>query len=69
MMFNKQDIDEKGEIPGPYTLEKHNFNPHQCRGDFDFDRNAKPVVKKGKSGHEDKRGQKMTSRGYRADKT
>jgi hypothetical protein len=69
MMFNKKDVDEKGEIPGAFALEKHNFNPHQCRGDFDFDRNAKPVVKKSaKGGFEDKRKQKMTSRGYRTDK-
>jgi len=27
-MFDKKDIDEKGEVPAPFNLEKHNFNPH-----------------------------------------
>ena len=29
-----------------YTVEKHNFNPHEVRGDFDFDRNGKARVLK-----------------------
>ena len=36
-MFDKKDIDEKGEIPAPVNVEKHNFNPHYCRGSFDYD--------------------------------
>jgi len=71
MMFNKQDIDERGEVPAPFNFEKHNFNPHQCRGDFDYDRNNKPIVKKSKDGKsfEDKKGSKVSSRGYRVDKS
>jgi hypothetical protein len=49
-MFDKKDIDEKGEGPAPFNLEKHNFNPHQTRGDFDYDRNGKPVVKNNANG-------------------
>lgn len=44
-MFEKDDLDEKGEVPAPFNVEKHNFNPHLIRGDFDYDRNGKPVIK------------------------
>jgi hypothetical protein len=27
-MFDKSVIDEKGEVPAPFNVEKHNFNPH-----------------------------------------
>ena len=27
-MFDKKDLDEKGELPAPFNVEKHNFNPH-----------------------------------------
>jgi hypothetical protein len=57
MMFNKTDLDERGEVPAPFNFEKYNFNPHQCRGDFDYDRNDKPVIKQTKNGKfEDKKG-------------
>lgn len=49
-MFDKKDVDEKGEVPAPFNVEKHNFNPHLTRGDFDYDRNGKPIVKKSASG-------------------
>ena len=35
-MFNKADVDEKGEIPAPYCVERYNFNPHDVMGDLDF---------------------------------
>ena len=49
-MFPKKDLDERGEVPAPFNFEKHNFNPHSCRGDFEFDRNGKPIVVKNKDG-------------------
>lgn len=67
-MFAAKDLDEKGEVPAPFNVEKHNFNPHLIRGDFDFDRNGKPVILKDKSGaFVDKRGNRVSSRGYRID--
>ena len=68
-MFDKSALDGKGEVPAPFNVEKHNFNPHQVRGEFDFDRNGNPMIKKTKSGeYVDKRGQKVSARGYRLDK-
>lgn len=43
-MFAQKDLDEKGEVPAPFSFEKHNFNPHQVRGDFEYDRNGRPVI-------------------------
>jgi hypothetical protein len=35
--------DEKIELPLPYRLERHNFNPHQIMGNFDYyDKSDKP---------------------------
>jgi hypothetical protein len=68
-MFDKKDLDDNGEVPAPFNVEKHNFNPHLSRGDFDYDRNGKPIVKKAsKPGKfEDKRGAPVSQRGYRVD--
>lgn len=35
-MFDKNDMDDRGEVPAPYCVEKHNFNPHDIMGDLDF---------------------------------
>jgi hypothetical protein len=34
-MFPVNDLDERGEVPAPFCIEKHNFNPHNLLGDFD----------------------------------
>jgi len=67
-MFRKSELDDKGEVPAPFNVEKHNFNPHEIRGDFDYDRNGKPVLKKNSKGDFiDKRGSRVSSRGFRLD--
>ena len=43
-MFKKAELDERGEVPPPFNVEKHNFNPHKVRGDFEHDRNGRPVI-------------------------
>ena len=35
-MFNLRDLDDKGEVPAPFCIEKYNFNPHDLMGDLDF---------------------------------
>jgi len=27
-MFDKKELDDRGEVPAPFNVEKHNFNPH-----------------------------------------
>lgn len=67
-MFQKKELDEKGEVPAPFNVEKHNFHPHEVRGDFDFDKNGNPIIKKDSNGDfVDKRGKRVSSRGYLID--
>ena len=53
-----------------FSREKHNFNPHYCRGNFDYDQNGKAkILKDQKTGfYVDKYGERVSSRGYRVDK-
>ena len=37
MMFPVEDLDDRGELPAPFCVEKYNFNPHDLQGDLDFD--------------------------------
>ena len=36
-MFNVEDLDDRGELPAPFCVEKYNFNPHDLQGDLDHD--------------------------------
>ena len=36
----------KVELPLPYRLERHNFNPHQCMGNFDYSILDEPIILK-----------------------
>lgn len=36
-VFDKKDLDERGELPPPFNIERYNFNPHDIRGAFDRD--------------------------------
>ena len=35
-MFDAGQMDDKGEVPAPFCIEKYNFNPHDLIGDLDF---------------------------------
>ena len=43
--------DNRVELPLPYRLERYNFNPHQCFGNFDYDERDKPIILKDRDGH------------------
>ena len=49
-MFDRKELDERGEIPAPFCLEKHNFNAHNIRGDYEYDKNGRIKLSKSKSG-------------------
>lgn len=36
-MFSASEMDDRGEVPAPFCIEKHNFNPHNIMGDFDYE--------------------------------
>ena len=44
-MFTSNEIDERGEVPAPFNVEKYNFNPHNLMGDFDFNENKPSLMK------------------------
>ena len=67
-MFAKSGIDERGEIPAPFCVEKFNFNPFQVKGDFDYDRAGRPLLSKGKKGELfDKKGKAVNKKGWLID--
>jgi hypothetical protein len=67
-MFDKADIDERGEIPAPFCVEKYNFNPLLVRGELDYDRAGRPIFNKGKKGELiDKKGQLVNKKGWLVD--
>ena len=35
-VFDRRDLDERGNIPMPYALEKYNFNPFDLQGDYKY---------------------------------
>ena len=43
-MFQKDQLDENGEIPSPMREEKFNFNPHDVTGTFDRDDRGNPQL-------------------------
>ena len=70
-MFTKDHLDERGEVPGGFILEKHGFNPHLVIGAFDYNNHGKMRIisdpkKKGKL--VDKRGSLVNYKGIRIDK-
>jgi hypothetical protein len=69
-MFEQDEVDERGEIPAPFCVERYNFNPFKLRGDFALDRNTKqPLILKDKKGAlVDKLGRNVNKRGWLVDK-
>lgn len=44
-------VHDLGELPMPYRLEKHNFNPHRIMGSFEYDsKTGKPFFLKNRFG-------------------
>ena len=68
-MFDKNDIDERGEIPAPFCVEKHNFSPFKIRGEVDLDKNRYPIITKNRNGVlVDKYGRMVNRKGWLIDK-
>ena len=63
-MFNQTDLDEREELPAPFCLEKHNFNPHDCMGDFDYVNGKPNVIQKAPGVFYDKCGRKVNEKGW-----
>lgn len=44
-IFDKDVLDERGELPPPFNIERFNFNPHDVRGYFDRDAHGTEIIK------------------------
>lgn len=66
-MFKQQDLDERGELPGPFCLEKHNFNPHLMSGDFEFVDDKPQILKNEKGQLVDRNGRRVNQAGWYID--
>lgn len=63
-MFSPSELDERGELPAPFSLEKYNFNPHLMMGDFDYT-GAKPNLLQSAQGFFlDKRSRRVNKFGW-----
>jgi hypothetical protein len=48
-VFDRRDLDERGNIPMPFAIEKFNFNPFDLQGDYEFTDVNDPLSFKRKS--------------------
>jgi hypothetical protein len=63
-MFRSGEMDERGEVPAPFCIEKFNFNPHQIMGDFDYS-DGKPILMKTSQGfYIDKKARRVNKHGW-----
>jgi len=69
-IFDKKELDERGELPPPFNIERFNFNPHDIRGHFDRDQHGDPIIgnHKNKNGEMiDKLGRRVNEHGFLVD--
>lgn len=63
-MFLAKDLDDKGELPAPYSIEKHNFNPHLLMGDFEYKEGIPQILKTSTGQFVDRQGRRVNSQGW-----
>jgi hypothetical protein len=56
-----------GEIPLPFSFDKHNFNPMEIMGNFDFDSTGKPKLLGKPKNRVDKNGNRVNKHGWLID--
>lgn len=67
-MFARTDLDERGEIPAPFCVEKYNFNPFLLRGNFELDRQGRAQINQNKNKELiDKQGHRVNRLGWLVD--
>lgn len=69
-IFDYNDLDERGELPPPFNLERFNFNAHDVRGYFDRDADGNEIIgtKRDANGNLiDKLGRRVNKHGFLVD--
>lgn len=64
VMFPVADVDPRGEVPAPFNVEKHNFNPHNLMGDFDYVDGQPRMMVTNKGFFVDKKGRRVNKHGW-----
>jgi hypothetical protein len=63
-MFPYDDLDDRGEVPHPYCVERYNFNPHNVMGDFDYIDGQPRMMVTNKGFFVDKKGRRVNKFGW-----
>ncbi len=70
-IFDKNCLDERGELPPPFNIERFNFNPHDVRGAFERDPQTGEEIIGNKRNEKgllvDKLGRRINEHGYLVD--
>lgn len=69
-VFDAKELDERGELPPPFNLERFNFNIHDVRGYFDRDGDGNEIIgnRKDQNGNLiDKLGRRVNKYGFLVD--
>ena len=45
VMFPQVDLDDRGELPAPFSIEKYNFNAHSLMGYFDYEDGEPQIIR------------------------
>lgn len=64
VMFPARDIDERGEVPGQFCVEKYNFNPHLMMGDFDYADGKPQLMQTSQGFYLDKKSRRVNKHGW-----
>ena len=63
-MFLADDLDDRGELPAPFCIEKFNFNPHNLLGYFDYTEGHPLMLQTSKGFFVDKTGRRVNKKGW-----
>ena len=63
-VFDSAELDERGDLPPPFNLERFNFNPHDVRGYFERDEKGAEIVP---ASRRDKLGRMVNATGFLVD--
>ena len=55
------------ELPLPFRLERHNFNPHECLGNFDYKNGRERILKDEYGNRMDKNFRRVNAAGWLVD--
>lgn len=64
VMFPQVDLDDRGELPAPFSIEKYNFNAHSLMGYFDYEDGEPQIIRYGPGNLTDKNKRRVNESGW-----